>query len=92
MNLDLNENFTTTSKLKRNLNPSNVYCKWTLDEVETSPRVVAIKMHFGKLKLNFFHLNTFHRFNTYWIDLKKLPYKLDKVDVIFPISFIKFGH
>jgi len=42
-----------------------------------APKVAAIKMQFGELKLNLWTLIGFQKIWKYWIDLKVLLHKLE---------------
>jgi len=42
-----------------------------------APKVAAIKMQFGELKLNLWTSIGFQKISTSWIDLKIVLYKLD---------------
>jgi len=43
-----------------------------------APKVEAMKMQFGELKLNLWTLNGFQKLYTFWIDLKILLHKLEE--------------
>jgi len=53
-------------------------------------RIAAIRMHCGELKLNLGTSNSFHKFNTSWIDLKILPYKIDYYTQLFQQVFLNW--